>query len=351
MDAKAKGLELWKVEDNFTYGFGLLADYIKQFKSDWFAVGKRYNGKESYGTTFKRVVSEWKERLEGATDDEETNVPALWYPGATKREIKPGSNDPAIKPIGVILHVDAGNTRDLYNYFNGPSGGIESHFQIAKDGTVFQYRDLGHEADANYKGNSFTVNGVRRGYVSVETQGLEKGEWTDAQITAIKALLFWLHEEYDIPLRKAPSPTSAGIGYHTMFGAPGAWTPVAKSCPGPDRIRQFNNVLLPWMAQVNGSQPPVPPVVITPKPTIVKLSSGVKPNARHAQVILLKQLLMEGGYAKKGSLALDSLYGSGTRKAVAAFYKANKSLSTSSYDTAIGPKGFEELQREVYAKR
>lgn len=174
-----------------------------------------------------------------------------WYPAAVKKEIRPGSNDPAIRVVGAILHVDAGNAggEALFNYFSGPSGGIESHFQIEKEtGRVFQYRDTGREADANYKANSFIEGGTRKGYVSIETQGLERGEWTAAQLASIKALLTWLAETHDFPLRKCRDPRDPGVGFHTLFGAPSAWTPVSKSCPGPDRKKQFADVLVPWMA-------------------------------------------------------------------------------------------------------
>jgi hypothetical protein len=168
------------------------------------------------------------------------------YPGARARLIRPGTNDPKIIPIGVILHVDAGNSGSLYDYFSTKSGGIESHFFIRKDGGVEQYRDTSYEADANYHGNSFVRNGKTYGFISVETQGLATGEWTDAQITEIKKLLLWAHEVHGIPLVKCPAWNEAGVGYHVMWGAPGPWTPVAKDCPGRDRVRQFNNVLVPW---------------------------------------------------------------------------------------------------------
>lgn len=167
------------------------------------------------------------------------------YPPAVKKLIRPGSNDPAIEVVGAILHVDAGNNESLYNYFNGPSGGIESHFHIRKDGTVEQYRDTGFEADANYKANSFYEDGRRKGFVSIETQGYGAGEWTPAQLTSIRRLLTWLAAMHRFPLRKVTSSTGPGVGYHTMY--PGVWTPYAKSCPGPDRIRQFNRSLVPWM--------------------------------------------------------------------------------------------------------
>jgi hypothetical protein len=181
------------------------------------------------------------------------------YPGARQRLITPGSNDPAITPIGVILHVDAGNSASLYNYFSTASGGIESHFHIPKTGSPEQYRDTSREADANYKGNSFLKNGKRYGFISVETQGLGSGEWNAHQLDEIKKLLLWANKVHGIPLRRCPDWDEAGIGYHVMFGAPGPWTPVSKSCPGPDRVKQFNNILVPWFR--NATTPPPPPPV------------------------------------------------------------------------------------------
>lgn len=169
------------------------------------------------------------------------------YSGAVKKLIKPGANDPAIIPLGVILHTDAGNSASLYNYFNGPSGGIESHFHIPKKNPVEQYRDTAFEADANLQANSFLRNGKRYGFISVETQGLATDPWTDYQLAEIKKLILWARKTHPlIQLRVCPGPFDAGIGYHTLFGSPGPWTPVAKSCPGPLRIKQFNQVLVPW---------------------------------------------------------------------------------------------------------
>lgn len=170
------------------------------------------------------------------------------YSGAKLRNIPPGANDPAITAIGAILHVDAANSGSLFSYFNGPSGGIESHFFVRKDGVVEQYRDTKYEADANYHANSFIKNGKLYGYISIETQGLASGEWNDAQLREIKKLLLWLSKTHGFPLKRCATATDPGVGYHVMFGAPGPWTPVAKSCPGPDRVKQFNNVLVPWFS-------------------------------------------------------------------------------------------------------
>lgn len=168
-------------------------------------------------------------------------------PFARHRIIPPGSNDPAIRPRVAILHVDAGNATSLYDYFRHRSGGIESHFHVQADGGLEQYRDIYHQADANHHANDFAV--------SIETQGYGAGEWTDAQLATIKRLLVWLNSEAGIPLVKCPRWDGAGVGYHIQFGSPGWWTPVAKSCPGPDRVRQFHDVLVPWMSAGATPQP------------------------------------------------------------------------------------------------
>jgi len=178
------------------------------------------------------------------------------YPKARQRLITPGANDPAIVVVGAILHVDAGNSKSLYGYFNGPSGGIESHFHVPKELPVEQYRDTGREADANLKANSFIKNGKRYGFISIETQGFGAGEWNAYQLAEIKALLLWLSKTHNFPLRRCPGPFESGVGYHTMWGAPSAWTPVAKDCPGRDRVKQFSNVLVPWFATASKPTPP-----------------------------------------------------------------------------------------------
>lgn len=161
-------------------------------------------------------------------------------PFATMRLIAPGSSDPRITPRVAILHVDAGDADSLYTYFRDRSGGIESHFHIKKSGEIEQYRDTGWQADANHLANDFAV--------SIETQGYGAGEWTDAQLASIKRLLVWLNQAHPaIRLAKCNTWSGTGIGYHTQFGAPGPWTPVAKSCPGPDRIKQFHNEIVPWL--------------------------------------------------------------------------------------------------------
>lgn len=165
------------------------------------------------------------------------------YPHAKQLLIPPGPSDPRITARTLILHVDAGNAASLYRYFNGPSGGIESHFHIPKAARTEQYRDTAWQADANTDANGFAI--------SVETQGLEYGEWNAHQIAEIKALILWAHRVHGIPLRVVTEWDGSGVGFHTLF--PGRWDKRGASCPGPDRRRQFWSVIVPWMAEVSGS--------------------------------------------------------------------------------------------------
>jgi hypothetical protein len=159
------------------------------------------------------------------------------YPAAVRKLIAPGSNDPRITPRVVILHVAVSNDDSLYDFFAHHSGGIESHFYVRDSGVVEEYRDTDWQADANYHANDFAI--------SIETEGMGAGEWTPAQLASIKALLAWCHSTHGIPLVPCLRWDGTGVGYHSQFPE---WSPVAKSCPGPERIVQYHNVLIPWMA-------------------------------------------------------------------------------------------------------
>lgn len=171
-----------------------------------------------------------------------------WYPDAVRKVISPGPNDPPVRIIGAVLHVDAGNSTSLFDYFNTKSGGVESHLFIPKAARVEQYRDTAFEADAQWQGNSWIdpATGDRVGYLSIETQGYADGEWNQYQLDTIKKVLTWASVTHKFPLQVCKTPTSPGVGYHIMFGSPGPWTNVSKVCPGPNRVRQFENILAPW---------------------------------------------------------------------------------------------------------
>lgn len=188
-------------------------------------------------------------------------TPRGFMPGAIIMNIPPGANDPGIIPVGGVFHVAVSEAKSLYPFFNGPSGGIESHFYVRRDGTKEQYRSIYFEADANYKGNSFMRDGRRCGLLSIETQGMGPGEWTDAQLAALKDIVLWANAEADVPIDVIKSWDGDGWGYHTMWGSPSQWTPSSKTCPGPDRIQQFKTVLAPWLNR--GGKDPQPVTHVT----------------------------------------------------------------------------------------
>lgn len=141
---------------------------------------------------------------------------------------------PRMTPTQAILHVSAAE-RDSQAH-----GGLEWHFEIDYDGNVEQQVMCNLQAAANYKAN------VRA--ISIETWGLGDGFWTAKQINAILRLLRWLNSEWGVPLVQTPAWDKPGIGYHILWGTPGMWTPVAKACPGKNRIQQYKDIILPALA-------------------------------------------------------------------------------------------------------
>jgi peptidoglycan hydrolase-like protein with peptidoglycan-binding domain len=184
-------------------------------------------------------------------------------PFAVKKLIPPGPNDPKIKARLAILHIAVSEADSLYDYFKDRSGGVESHFYIRRNGVIEQYRDTDYEADANTEANPFAI--------SIETQGMGEGEWTGAQLASIKKLLDWINANHDVPYEVPTTWDGKGIGYHILFMK--EWAGGARSCPGPDRIKQFDEVLVPWFAtQVSSphtTNPPasaIPDIPVVPKP-------------------------------------------------------------------------------------
>ena len=186
------------------------------------------------------------------------------YPKATWRPLpeQTGSNpavprEPLITATQLILHSAVG-AGSLFGYFERTGVVVESHLWVALDGTVEQYVDTERQADANYLANARAI--------SVETA--DRGDpdeqpWTAEQMAALVNIAVWAHETHKVPLRRCPAWDAPGLGHHTMFGAPGPWTPVNKSCPGHARIRQFDAIvdraLLVARERASRDEPRTPP--------------------------------------------------------------------------------------------
>jgi hypothetical protein len=256
------------------------------------------------------------------------------YPRAIYRPVQGLSMDPGIAPVGVILHVTASEATSQYGWFNGPSGGIESHLHIPKtaDAPIEQYRDTEREADANYRGNRWWcgAHGRFEGFLSVETQGLADGIWTDYQLDEIERFIRWAAALHGFPMTLAQTYRSPGLGYHVMFGADPAldcWSNArGKVCPGPLRIAQFRSVLLPRLAAKNYQE-----VDVSQFPVLGKGDQG-------EDVQTVQGLLQARSHPE---VKIDGDFGPGTEAAVKAVQEWAK-LDT---DGIVGPMTLRALLR------
>lgn len=159
-------------------------------------------------------------------------------PFATHRLLPESGTQPRITPRVAILHSAAGKG-SLYRFFLERSK-LESHFWVDEDGEIEQYIDTHVRADANLKANGYAIS------IETESTVAATERWTPRQAAAIIRLLEWICDEHpDVTRRQVAAPAGSGIGWHVMFGAPGPWTPVAKSCPGPARVAQARDEIIP----------------------------------------------------------------------------------------------------------
>lgn len=160
---------------------------------------------------------------------------AKWMP------IPENSTAPKIRPTQVILHsaVDAPGRTSLFRFFRRKDVTVESHFHILNDGTIEQYMDTERRADANRTAN------VRAISIETEDDGKpDKKPWTPEQVASLVKLGEWLSKTHGIPAVICPRHDAPGFGYHSLFGAPGPWTPArGKTCPGKARIPQVRGIV------------------------------------------------------------------------------------------------------------
>jgi len=182
------------------------------------------------------------------------------YPGATWRPLPENATEPAISATQLIYHSAVSRGASLFAYFNKPGVNVESHFYVAADGNAEQYIDTAKQADANYKANDRAI--------SVETwdnADPDRLPWNEAQLQRLVDIAVWAHKTHGIPLRWVSSPTSPGIGYHSLYN--GVWTPASKTCPGLARRPQVQQIIDRAVAQLNGQAAPLPgagPVQVDP---------------------------------------------------------------------------------------
>jgi hypothetical protein len=161
---------------------------------------------------------------------------AIWRPVPDNR------TQPTMRATQVIMHSMASpgtSLEELIRFWSQPGTPLESHFIVGRDGRAWQLVDTGRSADANFRANR-RPDGT--GAISIETEdnigNPDTLPWTQAQIDTLVRLALWAARVHGVPRRRCPSPSSPGIGYHTMDRAhlqPGQHQDRRPRQPGRDR--------------------------------------------------------------------------------------------------------------------
>jgi hypothetical protein len=213
-----------------------------------------------------------------------------------------------IRPVQVIFHTIVGSAAGAIRVMQRGDLPGESHLINPFAGRMTQLMPFDVRADCNWQVNSWRTpaalelaNGVTVpvgttvGAISIESEDdgtPEDTPWNANQLENFVRFLVFAHRELDIPLHRCPHPFQPGVGYHSMpglnrlaswdphltagpFGSfidprgrkVNIWNPwtntVGKSCPGPARIAQFDDIV----AEARRRIAP-PPVIESPDPQL-----------------------------------------------------------------------------------
>ena len=179
-----------------------------------------------------------------------------WYPKAKRRELPKSKTARFIAPRSIVLHTGVTNSSSLYSFFDGRSGGVESHFYVGEDGTVVeQYVDTARRADCQLDGNDYAISIETWDGAGKVWDGKRVADippWSPRQMDALVELVAWLCRSYHIPAVACPAWDGRGIGYHAQFtGGPKRWNE-HHACPGPARIKQMPDLIARTKAALTG---------------------------------------------------------------------------------------------------
>jgi hypothetical protein len=136
-----------------------------------------------------------------------------------------------ITPVGLVLHVQAGNGSP-YGWFNNLASQASSTFWAGKRGQREQYGDYDERMWAQADGNET--------YASIETEGYPDEPLTDAQLDSVAVAYAEGVRLWSWPLQVANAPGQPGLGTHAMGGSDwGGHT----GCPGTIRTGQRAEIL------------------------------------------------------------------------------------------------------------
>jgi hypothetical protein len=215
------------------------------------------------------------------------------YSGATYRPLgKQG--EPAMKTHAIIcVHTMVGYLTSTDAMFRkGGYTGTESHYGIGGkwggdaskglDGEIYCWQDDAYSADAN-------LDGWHR-VISIETADNapsrveDIAEWTPRQCESIARVIAFHCRAHNIPPTLIPDtkPGRRGIAYHRQgclhsdgLGSHPGWlvaggekwsSAKGKGCPGPRRITQLRDVVIPRVQEILSPKPAPTPPPPPPKP-------------------------------------------------------------------------------------
>lgn len=158
---------------------------------------------------------------------------AVWEPE--------NSHGGPLTPTTIIVHSNAGHSQDPGAYMD--SEGLSAHFQVASDGTVYQYVDTAQVAYANVEANGFAVSIETENSVGYPTSPtFDADTWSGPQRAALLALMDWLCSTHNIARSLCTTESGGGIGWHEQFAN---WTTTGHHCPGDARVTQLRTDIIP----------------------------------------------------------------------------------------------------------
>lgn len=224
----------------------------------------------------------------------------------------------------ICLHTMVGTLAGTDNYFRQRGyGGTESHLGTGGDGTVLQWQDLMHEADANNQGNDRIIsieNSDRgEGYFPIWS-GSDVPAFSNPQINSLVTLIdqmckkefhsgcpsTWACHREGIPRRIVSSSCKdqRGIGWHRIgvdpWRKPGceSWSEAyGKVCPGDRRINQIKNVIMPRVIKLGQGVEPTPEPEDDAEMRMTVIAPKRKPTDRWVAMGLFKQDLVSAKVA------------------------------------------------------
>lgn len=184
---------------------------------------------------------------------------SLWRPLSTTQ------TEPKIVPRILVYHTMVGYLKSTESMFrqNG-YWGTESTWGVggswdgdSLDGVAFQWQGVLWQADAQFEANNWCN--------SIETSDgghYPTPEWTDKQVQKLIEIGAWWCKNTGNPPEIAKSYDGRGLGYHQLF-AP--WNQDAHNCPGPKRVAQFRELIVPGVQKaMDQIDPPVDPPTTAP---------------------------------------------------------------------------------------